>query len=166
MDTDVDLLTVMAEVGIALTGFTGLVVVLGRRARGDWTTAERTQLTILLQTSLAAVFFALLPLLTPRLPFPETAVWRALAGILSIACSAMTVSNWLPIIAASKAFPRSWRLLTYLSTVIMLSLVASGFVVAFGGLAEHRALIYLLTVGFLLCLAGGNFAFLLTPMAR
>ena len=99
MDTDIDLLTVMAEVGIALAGFTGLVVVLGRRAHGDWTPAERTQLAILLQTSLAAVFFALLPLLIPRLPFPETAVWRTLTGILSLAMSAMTVSNWLPIIA-------------------------------------------------------------------
>ncbi len=156
----------MAEVGIALAGFTGLVVVLGRRAHGDWTPAERTQLAILLQTSLAAVFFALLPLLIPRLPFPETAAWRTLTGILALANSAMTVSNWLPIIAASGAFPRSWRLGTYLCTVVMLGLVASGFVVAFGGLAEHRALVYLLSVGFLLFLAGGNFAYLLTPMAR
>ncbi len=40
MDTDVDLLTVMAEVAIALAGFTGLVVVLGRRAQGDCATAR------------------------------------------------------------------------------------------------------------------------------
>ena len=89
-----------------------------------------------------------------------------MTGILSLVMSAMTLSNWLPFIAASEAFPLSWRLGTYLGTVVMLGLVASGFVVAFGGLAEHRALVYLFHLGFLLCLAGGNFAYLLTPKAR
>jgi hypothetical protein len=50
-----DILTTTAEIGIALAGFSGIVAVLGRRAEGAWSGADRVRLAMLLETSFAAV---------------------------------------------------------------------------------------------------------------
>ena len=78
---EADILQTFAEVGIALTGFTGIVVALARRSRGDWTPVELGQLHDLLWTSLVVVFFSFLPLVLVRALTPE-ATWR----LASAAC--------------------------------------------------------------------------------
>jgi hypothetical protein len=46
-----DLLTALAQLGVALAGFSGIVVVLGARATGRWSSRERELLVVLLGTS-------------------------------------------------------------------------------------------------------------------
>lgn len=51
----------IAQIAIALTGFTGIVVALGRRELSDWTPVESFLLRALLFWSLGTMFLALVP---------------------------------------------------------------------------------------------------------
>ena len=60
MDAQTTLSTI-AEVAIALAGFTGVVAVLGNRRKNDWTSEERLQLRVLVETSMTALFASFTP---------------------------------------------------------------------------------------------------------
>ena len=59
---DQDVLLTFAEVGIAIAGFTGIVVTLGKRAQGQWEDKDRYRLRDLLFASLGAGIFGFLPI--------------------------------------------------------------------------------------------------------
>lgn len=61
-----DLLVVIAELAVAIAGFSSVVVALDSRAVRDWNPARRYNLRVLLQISALAVFFALLALFLER----------------------------------------------------------------------------------------------------
>jgi hypothetical protein len=75
-----DLLTTLAQLGVALAGFSGIVVVLGARATGEWSPRERRLLSILLGGSGAAILWSLLPLLLLASQLPERRVWLLSSG--------------------------------------------------------------------------------------
>jgi hypothetical protein len=79
----------LAEIAIALAGFTGIVAVLGRRVRGEWTPLEWARLRDLLLASLGVVFFAFIPELLysviPELP----TVWRISSGFFALYLSVL-----------------------------------------------------------------------------
>ena len=85
-----DALASMIEASMALAGFSGIVVVLGRRGQGEWQPQEDLRLVNLLANSLTALLAALLGvlLLTTRLA-PSiawlvcSAVWLVAAGLHS-----------------------------------------------------------------------------------
>lgn len=81
MDTQ-SVLTTVAEVSIALAGFTGVVAVLGNRRKHDWTAEERLQLRTLVETSLTAVFASFAPSVFYLVVTSEPAVWRSANLIL------------------------------------------------------------------------------------
>jgi len=91
---EADLLQTLAEVGVAIAGFTGVVVVLGRRARGDWSPPEIQWLHMLLLSSLSVVFFALLPVVLENAGLLPSGVWRLSAGFLAVACAGIMVLGW------------------------------------------------------------------------
>ena len=70
-----DLLTTLAQLGVALAGFSGVVVALGARARGEWSPRERGLLRVLLERSGAVVLWSLLPLLLLAAELTERRVW-------------------------------------------------------------------------------------------
>jgi hypothetical protein len=72
----------VAEVAIALAGFSGLVVVF--RARESWSAVDRSGLTALLLLSLATAAFAFLPLTIWEIAGSEDRVWRASSALWSI----------------------------------------------------------------------------------
>jgi len=77
-------LRTIAEVAIALAGFTGVVIVLGQRSAGTWSAAERSTIRVLLESSVGAVFFALFPaIVVSSFSAPITA-WRVSAGLLTV----------------------------------------------------------------------------------
>ena len=59
----VELLVGIAEIAVALAGFTGVVVVFGSRSAGAWHPGDRLRLGFLLEASLTAGGFSLLALL-------------------------------------------------------------------------------------------------------
>ena len=71
-----DALVATIEASLALAGFSGIVVVLGRRGEGRWQPQEDLRLVNLLGSSMTAFFVSLLGvlLLTTDLPAPTS--WR------------------------------------------------------------------------------------------
>ena len=63
MTLDNTILLSLAEVCATFTGFIGIVVVLGRRAQGDWSAIDNIRFWTLLTTSGVSVALALLPVL-------------------------------------------------------------------------------------------------------
>jgi hypothetical protein len=79
------LLIGIAEISIALTGFAGVVIVLGRRSSGPWPLADQFQLRSLIENGLLVVLAALLPFAV-LLHTPEPSViWRVSSGIFGAA---------------------------------------------------------------------------------
>jgi hypothetical protein len=76
LDTQ-SILTTVAEVSIALAGFTGVVAVLGNRRNHDWSPEERLQLRTLVETSLTAMFASFVPSVLFLALDSEPAVWRS-----------------------------------------------------------------------------------------
>ena len=60
----------IAEIAVALAGFTGVVVAFGSRSRGSWHPGDRLRLSFLLESSLTAGAFALLTLVLLEV-FPQ-----------------------------------------------------------------------------------------------
>jgi hypothetical protein len=76
-------LTGVAEVAIALAGFSGVVVVF-RRSGDPWLPEDRFRLTMLILSSLATAAFAFLPLVLWEIAGTEHQVWRASSALWSI----------------------------------------------------------------------------------
>ena len=74
-------LATIAQIGIALAGFSGLVVVLRKNA-GPLNTIEKYRLSVLLATAFGAMFLALLPDTLHHLGFRGDLLWRASSALL------------------------------------------------------------------------------------
>jgi hypothetical protein len=80
-----DHLTTLAEVAIALAGFSALVALLGNRARRADRRADAMRLQFMLETSLLVVAFALFPFIPLTLGVSSDLVWRISGGAFLIA---------------------------------------------------------------------------------
>jgi hypothetical protein len=79
MDAEETFLT-LAEVGIALAGFSGIVAVLGGRAQGSWPDIDRLRLSILLQTSFSAVLWSFAPIVLFYAELDPPVTWSITSG--------------------------------------------------------------------------------------
>lgn len=79
-----DLLVVVAELAVAIAGFSSVVVALDSRAVREWSPARRYNLRVLLQMSALAVLFALLALFLERAT-EGVAFWKWALGAYGIA---------------------------------------------------------------------------------
>ena len=132
-----DILRLIAEIAVALTGFTGIVAVLGRRARGDWSAEELLSLRVLIETSLTALFLSFAPDLLDMAVDSEVAVWRWSNGLLGIAHGA----NFTAFLVRTKAArPTSSQLILGVTAV---SLILAHLLVAGGLFATWAALIFI-----------------------
>ena len=71
----VELLTVIIEPSVALLGFSGLVVALGRRSSGEWSPAEKLRLRLLLGIGVILLACTLLALTLLSAGLSHAAVW-------------------------------------------------------------------------------------------
>ena len=78
------LFTAAIEVGIAIAGFSGIVVVLGREPIGQWSEIEKSRMGILVRSSFATVVLGFMPLFTNETFASPTTSW----AICSSLCSA------------------------------------------------------------------------------
>ena len=78
-----EILVGIAALGLTVTGFSGLISVLGRRSAGQWTQAERFQLGELVSLSLAVTFASFIPLLVGMLLPDEDALPTATGLVAS-----------------------------------------------------------------------------------
>ncbi len=77
----VELLIGIAEIAVALAGFTGVVVAFGSRSQGSWNPGDRLRLAFLLEASLTAAGFSLLALLALAVTNDEPLIWSVLSGV-------------------------------------------------------------------------------------
>ena len=72
---DPGILEVIAELGIAVLGFSGIVVVLGRRSSGDWSDLDHFRFNALLRSASGVVVLSLLPFPLVSAGATEAQVW-------------------------------------------------------------------------------------------
>ncbi len=75
-----EVLVGIAEIAIALAGFSGVVVVFGSRSSGQWDPGDRLRLTFLLEASFTAGGFALATITMLSLPIAPDLVWAIVSG--------------------------------------------------------------------------------------
>lgn len=72
-----DFLLSIASLAIALIGFSGVVIALGRRGQGQWSPAEMLQLRTLVEPSVVSFLGAFVPILLGLLITNQELLWRA-----------------------------------------------------------------------------------------
>jgi hypothetical protein len=150
-------LSTITQVAVALTGFTGVVAVLGHRDHGAWTPEERLQLRTLVETSLTALFASLAPIVIFIALGSEPVAWRganAVIGVLHL----LNLSAFLW--RAKRARPTaSQRVLL----VIGVAAIVAHFLAA-AGVLPWFALIFFLGLIQQVFISALNFILLLFPL--
>ena len=77
-------LALLAEVFIALAGFTGIVAALGQRSAGAWRPVDVIRFRAKLESSLAGLLFAIVPFGCFYIGVPESLTWRAGSALLIV----------------------------------------------------------------------------------
>jgi len=112
-----DYLFTIAEIAVALIGFSGVVAVLGHRGKGSWQPAERVRLLALTEPSMIALTGALLPATLQLLLSGDETIWRVSNLVVLV----------LHLIAFGAYIKRSRNTKTLLSQKLMASLAVLVF---------------------------------------
>jgi hypothetical protein len=151
---DQDVLLTFGEVGVALAGFSGIAVTLGKRAEGDWDEADRLRLRDLMVASLGAAMFGFLPAVLAAANMTERQILQYASGVLVLYMlfGAATMLRG----AAGRFGPMTWVLIIPSTLIVlMLGLVAADVIYRVAAFAYYLALFWLII------LSAANFAKLL-----
>lgn len=116
----VNLLLTIAQIAGTLTGFVGVVFILGRRAEGQFSVRERSGVFHLLFTAISALLLSLVLVAALAATNENLITWRAGAGVLA-ACN---------LFGASRATVEKLRRKNLLLRGVSWVFPAGGFVVA------------------------------------
>ena len=75
-----DALTTVAEIAIAIAGFSGIAAVLGRRRDGEWAPVDVFRLRLLVRISFATVLFCFLPIILSSASVVPKLTWALSSG--------------------------------------------------------------------------------------
>ena len=75
-----DALGTIAEIAIAVAGFSGVAAVLGRRSQGEWTPLDVFRLRALLLSSFSIVVFCFLPIVLDLTALAPSQIWALSSG--------------------------------------------------------------------------------------
>lgn len=151
------ILTTVAEVSIALAGFTGVVAVLGNRRNHEWSPEERLQLRTLVETSLTAMFASFAPAVLFMALDSEPAVWRS-ANLFLGALHLANLAAFLRRATDAKPTASQKGLL-----VIGIAMILAHFLTAIG-LIPWYVVIFLVGLLQQVFIAALNFVLLLFPV--
>jgi hypothetical protein len=151
------LLSTLTQVAVALVGFTGVVAVLGHRDQGTWTSAERLQLRVLVETSLTALFASLVPALLFLATASETTVWR----LANLVIGVLHVTNFAAFALRARAAPTTTSQRALI--VLGVSTIAAHFLAA-AGVLPWLEIIFVAGVIQQIYVASHNFVLLLFPL--
>ncbi len=98
-----DTLALLAELAVAVLGFSGVVAVLGRRASGDWTELDRERFHGMVECAVLALILSLLPLPILDAKFSEATVWGWSSAIGILVC-ALLIGPRMRTIASSSTW--------------------------------------------------------------
>lgn len=103
MPEPAETLSLFSELSIALAGFSGIVVVLGRRQSGQLSPMERRRLGNLFAQALAALFTSLFALTLLHAGIPDVLVWRVASAAWALAAAIMFPRDWYRLRALSES---------------------------------------------------------------
>ena len=86
-----DILTVIAEISVALAGFSGIVVALRHRALESWPAHEFSRFRNMLELAAYSIFFALFPFLPYHLGASSEVIWSLSSFALAAGLSAWSL---------------------------------------------------------------------------
>ena len=142
------ILLTLAEVSVALTAFSGIAIVIGRRAGGQWTETDQTRFGGLVINGVLAVLFCLLPFLiiNPVTAFTEVSwnvvlFWAGGIGLLEVQWRVRRM--WMLV---AKRLDEDSRLLPIMVASLGVLVYVVLFLVAFDivDILEFRMLIFLI----------------------
>ena len=142
------ILLTLAEVSVALTAFSGIAIVIGRRAGGQWTETDQTRFGGLVINGVLAVLFCLLPFLiiNPVTAFTEVSwnvvlIWAGGIGLLEVQWRVRRM--WALVV---KRLDEDSRLLPIMVAFLGVLVYVVLFLVAFDvvDILEFRMLIFLI----------------------
>jgi hypothetical protein len=102
MPDPVETLMILVEASVAMAGFSGVVVVFGRRAEREWSPIERHRLANLLSASFAVLFLSLAALVLLHAGTDPTTTWR-------IGSAAWSIQATYQIVLTAKLAARASR---------------------------------------------------------
>jgi hypothetical protein len=85
-------LELLAELSIAVLGFSGVVAVLGRRASGDWADLDRLRFRVMVRVAAVVLVLSLLPFPFRSAGFSESSTWGWSSGIGTLLYALFLVS--------------------------------------------------------------------------
>jgi uncharacterized membrane protein len=154
-----EILQTISAVAVALAGFSGVVVVLGHRSRGNWSSTELLQLRTLVEPSLVALFGSFLPGTIRLASQSEVLIWRCSNGALGVL--------GLAAVAAFIARVRFARPTVGQRVLLVLATLAVGaHLLVAGGVLTQAELIFVLGLILALVVAAYNFLLLLFSFGR
>jgi len=131
--TGTEILTTIAQLGVAITGFTGIAIAFNRHP-GRLGEFEAFRVSILFSNSLAGVFLALLPFAFFHLGWTEHQIWRTLSAAFAIFELIFLVTHFPPARRFTREYPKAvnYKLLTLVTVGhvvngVVQTLNASGF---------------------------------------
>ena len=157
-------LRTISEVAIAIAGFSGIVVVLGRAQSADrW---EAARFRLLVTSSLSAALFPFLPLLMSSFGASTSTIWRASGAGLGAFSLCMTCIVLFPRIANPASGTAVRGVLFY--PVVTLGILLPGALLAHAlqVLPGYGPPLFFANLVLLLCTSVGNFAMLLLAAQR
>ena len=153
-----DALFTVAEVGIALAGFSGVVAMLGRRGAGEWSEPDWLRFAMLLAFSFGVVVFSFLPALAMAFGASEPQAWATsslLLALFMLAAYAIVIRRVARLGSeATEQFPQATgRAVGILTLPVLATLVLNSLGIGF---AKSFAP-FLLGLLWLVCLSGFQF---------
>jgi len=151
-----EILTTIAQLGVAVAGFSGIAIAFNRQP-GGLSDFEAFRLSLLFANSLAAVFLSLIPFGFFYLGWSQEMIWRTASG----ACAVFEVGFIATHLPPARRFLRAHRelfnlkLLTFVTCGHVINLVAQSLNAL--GLMEARLSIFIF--GMLWLLFHGAFQF-------
>ena len=113
----------VAAVAIALIGFSGVVISLGRRGSGHWSSAETLQLRTLVEPAVITLFGAFTPGIVALATTDQETIWRTANGILFVG-HCVGVGAYLRR-GSSETIRLSNRIVTVIALIVLVSMLVS-----------------------------------------
>lgn len=142
----------IAEISVALAGFSGVVAVVGRRSGGRWRSGELLRFWQMLEVSLTALVFSLLPFIFHFSGLSDAYTWACCSGMLAFVSSVQmgrAVRRTTQAVGSDESISLKFTMLfLFMGLVINLMLVGNALGIVF----ERRLAPYLMGVFWQLCL--------------
>lgn len=146
----------IAQIAIALIGFSGVVVTLGRTNGGRWSESELLQLRTLIEPSMVVLAGAFLPLGIALAGIQSELIWRIANALLFVLNG---IAHTMFLIRGTRhdnVVVRSQAVIGTLGVLIYVSMIASAF-----DLIAYHQLTFLIALIYGLCVSLHNFYLLL-----